>query len=240
MPRRNGPDTSMPSTAALRPASARELIGVQTLLRQTSPTPWCPGAGLYTVAGCFIAFPRGGTGRGAGGDPATAAVAFFCGGEVGTSVVITGAAGAPYEAGLLFLREGNLLEAVVRGLPELPDVLMVNGTGRDHPRRAGLAVHMGALLDIPTIGVTHRPLCALGSWPGEKKGKKSPLSLDGEVVGYWLRTRPGARPLAVHAGWRTSSETAVALVLASTGRVRTPEPVRMARRLARTARASHP
>ena len=240
MPRRNGPDTSMPSMTALRPASTRELVRVQTLLGQTSPSPWHPGAWPYTVAGCFIAFPRGGTGRGGAGDPATTAAVLLRGGEIEASAVITCAAGAPYEAGLLFLREGYLLEAVVRELPELPDVLMVNGTGRDHPRRAGLAVHMGTLLDIPTIGVTHRPLCALGAWPEDRKGQISPLSLDGEVVGYWLRTRTGARPLAVHAGWRTSPETAVALALASTGWARTPEPVRIARRLARTARASHP
>jgi len=226
--------------AALRPASARELVRIQTLLGQTSPVPWRPGAGLYTVAGCFVAFPRGGTGHGAEGDPATAAAALLRGGEIEVSTVIKGAAGAPYEAGLLFLREGNLLESVVRGLPEIPDVLMINGTGRDHPRRAGLAVHLGALLDIPTIGVTHRPLCALGAWPEERKGQISPLSLDGEVVGYWLCTRTGTRPLAIHAGWRTTPETAVALVLASTERARTPEPVRIARRLARTARASHP
>ena len=83
-----------------------------------------------------------------------------------------------------------------------------------------------------------RPWRAEGPWPGEGKGNMSPLLLDGEVVGYWLRTQQGARPLAVHAGWRTVPETAVQMVLGVTGRSRMPEPLRQARRLARSVRAS--
>lgn len=147
-----------------------------------------------------------------------------------------GAAGAPYEPGLLALREGAQLEAAVRGLPQPPDVLLVDGTGRDHPRRAGLALHLGAVLGLPTIGVTHRPLVAAGDWPPDERGARRPLLLDGELVGYWLRTREGTRPLAVHAAWRTDADTAAEVVLA-VSRVRTPEPLRDARRRAREARA---
>jgi deoxyribonuclease V len=125
----------------------------------------------------------------------------------------------------------------VRALPEPPDVLVVDATGRDHPRRAGVALQLGAVLDLPTVGVTHRPLSAEGESPPNERGARSPLVLDGELVGYWLRTRPGTRPLAVHAGWRTDADTAVAVVL-STSRVRTPEPLRRARRGAREARAA--
>ena len=126
--------------------------------------------------------------------------------------MVAGRAGAPYEPGLLFLREGPALEAAVRGLQESPDVLFVNGTGLDHPRGAGLALHLGALLGLPTVGVTHRPLCAQGSWPDDRRGDVSPLVLRGEVVGYWLRTRSGARPLAVHAPepLRLASQAALA------------------------------
>ncbi len=117
-------------------------------------------------------------------------------------------------------------------------MLLVNATGRDHPRRAGLALHLGAVLDLPTIGVTHRPLLAVGEWPEPIRAAHSPLQLDGREVGRWLRTRAGARPLAVHAAWRTDPETATAVVLAATsGKRRTPEPIRRARRLAREARA---
>jgi deoxyribonuclease V len=152
--------------------------------------------------------------------------------------VVRGEAVAPYAAGLLALREGPVLEAVVRALAIAPDVLLVDATGRDHPRRAGLALHLGAVLDLPTVGVTHRPLLADGPWPDDVRGARSELRLDGEVVGAWLRTRPGARPLAVHAAWRTDVDTAVAVVLAATRRHRTPEPIRHARRLARVTRSA--
>jgi deoxyribonuclease V len=127
----------------------------------------------------------------------------------------------------------------VRALPAAPDALLVDATGRDHPRGAGLAWHLGAMLGIPTIGVTHRPLLARGEWPGDERGARSPLWLGESVVGYWLCTRVGRRPLAVHAAWRTDPDTAADLVLA-VSRHRTPTPLREARRLARTARQADP
>ncbi|MGH9382298.1 MAG: endonuclease V, partial [Thermoanaerobaculia bacterium] len=145
----------------------------------------------------------------------------------------------PYAAGLLALREGELLAAAVRALPRRPLVLLVDSTGRDHPRRAGLALHLGALLDLPTVGVTHRPLLATGQWPPARRGERSPLRIDDELVGYWLVTRAGTRPLAIHAAWQTSCELAVRIVLAaSDGRARAPQPLRVARRLAREARSA--
>jgi deoxyribonuclease V len=150
--------------------------------------------------------------------------------------VVPGCAGAPYESGLLALREGALLEAAVRALRELPDVLLVDATGRDHPRRAGLALQLGAVLACPTVGVTHRPLLAEGSWPADEGGARAPLLLGGELVGYWLRTKAGTRPLAVHAAWRTDPDTAVDVIL-SASLARTPEPLRRARTRAREARA---
>jgi deoxyribonuclease V len=125
----------------------------------------------------------------------------------------------------------------VRALPCPPDVLLVDATGRDHPRRAGLALQLGAMLDLPTVGVTHRPLLAEGRWPPAQAGARSPLMLDGAAVGCWVRTRAGARPLAVHPAWRTDPATACAVVLAATGRVRAPAPLREARRVARATRA---
>ena len=155
------------------------------------------------------------------------------------SATVTGFAGAPYEAGLLALREGPLLEAVLRSLPEPPDVLLVNATGRDHPRGAGLALHLGAILDLPTIGVTHRPLLAVGEWPQPRRGAHSRLLMAGRCVGYWVCTRSGARPLAVNAGWRTDPGTALSVVIAaSSEKARTPEAIRQARRIARQARAA--
>jgi deoxyribonuclease V len=149
---------------------------------------------------------------------------------------IVGEAGAAYAPGLLAAREGALLESAVRALPRVPEVLLVNATGRDHPRRAGLALHVGWVLDLPTVGVTHRPLAASGDPPGSKAGSRSPLWIDGEQVGWWLRTRSWARPVAVSPGWRTGLDTAVEVVRATVMRARTPEPIRQARRIARSAR----
>jgi deoxyribonuclease V len=117
-------------------------------------------------------------------------------------------------------------------------VLLVNATGRDHPRRAGLAFHLGAVLELPSVRVTHRPLVADGTWPEDRRGATSPLLLEGELVGYWLRTRPGRRPLAVTARWRMEPDAAVDVVLRAMGWARTPEPLRQASRLARNARAA--
>jgi deoxyribonuclease V len=150
---------------------------------------------------------------------------------------VAGLAGTPYAAGLLALREAPLIDRAVTALGEPPDLLVVNGTGLDHPRRAGLAVHLGAGLAAPSIGVTHRPLFARGEWPSDVAGARTPLLLDGEVVGYWVRLRPGTRPLAVHAGYRTSPSVAVDVALRLTGAARTPEPIREARHAARVARA---
>jgi deoxyribonuclease V len=90
---------------------------------------------------------------------------------------------------------------------------------------------------MPTIGVTHRTLLAEGEWPPAERGASAPIVLDDEVVGAWLRIQPRARPIAVHAGWRTDAETAVAIVMSIASRVRTPEPLRAARRAARLERA---
>jgi deoxyribonuclease V len=174
-------------------------------------------------------------GPGATGDPAWAAAVVLEGRRLAASAVVGGVAGAPYEPGLLALREGALLEAAVRALPAAPDVLIVDSSGRDHPRRAGLALHLGAVLQLPTIGVTHRPLVAAGAWPADARGATSPLLLDTEVVACWLRTRAGTRPLAIHPAWRTDLDAAVAVALRGSGRARTPEPLRAARSHARAA-----
>jgi deoxyribonuclease V len=215
------------------PRTAAELERRQVELAELEPRPWTL-AHEALIGGCFVCFPRGPAGPGVEGDRAWAAAV-----TAADPAVIGGSASAPYAPGLLALREGALLEAAVRALRQPPDVLLVDATGRDHPRGAGLALQLGAVLDVPTVGVTHRPLLAVGQWPArDAQGATSPLALAGRSVGCWLRTRTGARPLAVHPGWRMDAETACAVVLASVRRARTPEPLRAARRLAREARAS--
>jgi deoxyribonuclease V len=209
---------------------------MQERLAAARPEPIAFDSPPRRTAGCYVCFPRGAAGAGAAGDPAWAAAALCDRRRLEVAVTVTGKAGAPYEPGLLALREGPLLEAAVRALPERPEVLLVDATAADHPRGAGLALQLGAVLDLPTIGVTHRPLVATGAWPEAAHGATSPLMLDGRVAGCWLRTRGRARPIAVHPGWRIDLASAVAVVMACS-RTRTPEPLRRARRAARVARS---
>lgn len=219
------------------PSDAEGLVTAQQTLAEAAPEPWRPGGRTARIGGCWACFPRGFSGPGAAGDPAWVAAVLLHAGRLTDRHVAAGTAAASYVPGLMALRAGALLEDAVRGLRQRPDVLLLDATGRDHPRRCGLAVHLGAVLDLPTVGVTHRPLDATGDWPDDRAGATSPLHLAGEVVGCWLRTRVGTRPLVVHPGWRTDLDTAVRVVEeAVTGR-RTPEPLRQARRLARRARA---
>jgi len=219
------------------PSTVEELIAVQEQLARLVPPRWQVPADLGPVAACFVCFARGRNGPGAAGDRGWAAAALVD--EAGEPVTATvrGPAGAPYTAGLLAMREGPLLEAALLALPREPALLVVNATGRDHPRRAGLALHLGVRLGVPSIGVTGRPLLAMGATPGDEAGARIPLSIAGEIVAAWVRTRPGTRPLVAHPGWRTDVDEAVELLLRLTFRWRTPLPLRLARQAARLARA---
>jgi deoxyribonuclease V len=217
------------------PATADELSQLQQALGELTPDRWQPTTPLRRVGACFVCFERV-QGVGAAGDRGFAGAAVTHRRRLLEGVTSSGPAGGPYLPALLALREGPLLEQAVRALPIAPEVLIVNATGRDHPRRAGLAFHLGMVLELPTVGVTTRPLIAEGSWPPDQRGATAMLRLGGEVVGCWVRTRAGAKPVAVHAGWQTDAQDAVQVVLAATRRARTPEPLRRARTLARTAR----
>lgn len=216
--------------------TAAALLDEQQRLATLTPEPW-PVASAAVIGAAFVCFPTGLSGSGDRGDPAWAAATLSPTRGVVQEVVVEGEAGAPYEPGLLALREGPVLESAVRALPRRPDVLLVNAAGRDHPRRAGLALHLGAMLRMPTVGVTHRTFLATGDWPPDTAGASTPLLIEGREVGAWTRVRAGRRPIAAHAAWRTDPATAVDVVLRACEKVRTPEPLRIARRAARKARA---
>lgn len=219
------------------PKTEDDLIAVQNRLASLTPDPWHPPPIPYSIGACFVCFPKGFVGPGGPGDHAWAAAVIMTGGSLDARAVREGTAPAAYRSGFLALREGPLLEDAVRVLPRSFDVLLVDATGKDHPRRAGLALHLGARLKVPTIGVTDRPLVARGDWPADHQGAISPVRLHEEIVGYWVRMVQGARPLVVHAAWRTDAETAVRVALDALGGKRTPEPLRLARQSARSARA---
>jgi deoxyribonuclease V len=192
------------------------------------------------IAGCFVCFPRGQYGAGDAGDPAWAAASLCREGRVIGISRIEGRAGAPYRPAQLALREGSLLEQALRGLPARPEMILANATGRDHPRGCGLALHLGFELQIASVGVTHRPLFAVGTPPRTAAGATAPLWLEDEEVARWVRVSARARPLVAHPGWRTDLDTAVAIVwaLSAGDRARTPLPIRAARQAARDARAA--
>jgi deoxyribonuclease V len=215
------------------PATADKLTQLQQALGEMTPERWQPPTTILRIGACFVCFERV-HGAGAAGDRGFAGAAVTYRRRLLAGVTASGSAGGPYLPTLLALREGPLLEQAARALPIAPEVLLVNATGRDHPRRAGLALHLGAVLGLPTVGVTTRPLLAQGALPVDQRAATAPLRLGGEVVGYWVRTRPGARPVTVHAAWQTDAPAAVQVVLAATRRARTPEPLRRARTPART------
>lgn len=219
------------------PCDANALIDRQQELAGTLVEPWTHPSGPLLAGGCWVCFPRGLTGPGSAGDRAWAAAVVLREQRQLDQNVRVGEATAAYIPGLLGLRVGKVLEATVRGLTVLPDALLVDATGSDHPRRAGLALHLGAVLDVPTAGITHRPLTGEGPWPADRRGAISPVRIDDDVVACWVRTRRGTRPVVVHPGWRIGMDDAVDLILELTPHRRTPEPLRLARNLARRARA---
>lgn len=143
----------------------------------------------------------------------------------------------PYISGLLSFREiPTLLQAVER-LSILPDLIVCDGQGIAHPRRLGLASHLGVLLDLPTIGAAKSRLVGTAEDPLQEAGAWSLLRHRDEVIGAVLRTRVGVKPLYVSPGHRTSLDDAIAVTLACVRRYRLPEPTRLAHHLSRTLEA---
>jgi deoxyribonuclease V len=219
------------------PDDPAALARLQAGLAAQRPEPWTPPDRPLRVAAAFVAFARGQAGPGRPGDRAWVGAVLVEGGRLRRARVVPGVAGDAYAAGLLALREGPMLAEALAPLVPDTDVLLADATGRDHPRGAGLALHLGAALDVPSVGVTHRPLRALGTEPGAAPGDTSPVALDGAAVGAWVRTAGGVRPVVAHAAWRTDVDVAVAVVRCCAGGTRTPEPLRQARRVAREARS---
>ncbi len=226
-----------PSASPAWPRSERELQEEQRRLAELRPEPWVPGQS-DRIGATFVTFS---TPRDPGPGERSWAAAVVVGPDAPSATadraVVSSGVTHPYRPGLLALREGPLLERAVRALLHGPDVLLVNATGRDHPRGAGLALHLGAILGIPTVGITDRPLVATGPEPAAAEGSSAPLLLAGESVGFRVRTRAGTRSVCAHAGWRTDPETAAVLLLAAVDGARTPHALRLARLLARSARA---
>jgi deoxyribonuclease V len=138
----------------------------------------------------------------------------------------------PYVPGLLSFREGPAVLEALEGLKRKPDLLIFDGHGLAHPRRFGLACHIGLLVDIPAIGCAKSRLCGQYEEPDLEGGSTAPLVDAGETIGAVVRTREAVKPVFVSIGHRVDLRTSVDYVLACCRRYRLPETTRWAHRLA--------
>jgi deoxyribonuclease V len=201
--------------------SPREAVRLQAdLAGRVLELPTNP-RGIRRIAGCDIAVA---------GDTLVASVVVMSAdaSEVLEIADAESPARFPYVPGLLSFREiPALLEAFAR-LRRRPDIVLCDGQGRAHPRRCGLASHLGLILDMPTIGVAKSRLCGEAGDPAATRGSWSPLIDRGERIGVVLRTRDSVRPLFVSVGHRVTIEDAIRIVLATGRGRRLPEPTRLA------------
>lgn len=137
----------------------------------------------------------------------------------------------PYVPGLLSFREAPALLAALRQLRHAPDVLMCDGQGLAHPRRFGIACHLGVVTRLPSIGCAKSRLIGQHDEPPRRRGGSAPLFDAGEQIGEVLRTRDGVKPVYLSLGHRMDLRTARAIVLDCATRYRLPEPTRLADRL---------
>jgi deoxyribonuclease V len=140
--------------------------------------------------------------------------------------------GMEYVPGFLSFREVPVLAKALEALQSEPDILMVDGQGYAHPRRFGIACHLGLLTGLPTIGCAKSVLCGKYDNLGVEAGATSPLIHRGEVVGMAVRTRAGVSPVFVSVGYRTNLEASVRWVMACSRGYRIPEPTRLAHKAA--------
>lgn len=231
------------------PGMEREaMLAMQARVRRAATfaeTPETPADGDVdtTVAGVDLAFDD---------DTAVAAAVAIRGGHVQDRRTVRAPVALPYIPGLLAFREAGPMADALAALEADVDLVLCDGNGRLHPREAGLATHVGVLLDRPTVGVAKGLLCgtlADGEDPPFPEGTRVPVHSDGDVqtdvdgpLGYAVQTRQWERagrsinPVYVSPGHRVSTRGAVDLVLGCCAGYKLPEPVRRADRLTRTAR----
>ncbi|NYI06018.1 deoxyribonuclease V [Allostreptomyces psammosilenae] len=217
-----------------RPADEAAARRIQDELRARAE-PFGPGPErVRTIAGVDVAYAGA---AGAADDQLAAAIvvldAFTL--EVVDSAVAVGRAEFPYVPGLFAFRElPTVLDALER-LDTVPDLVLCDGHGVAHPRRFGLACHLGVLTGLPTAGVGKTRLVGEHAEPGAAPGDGADLVHEGEVVGRVLRTQRGVKPVYVSAGHRIGLDAACRHVLATAPRYRLPETTRQADALCRQA-----
>ena len=142
--------------------------------------------------------------------------------------VIAGNLDFPYIPGLLSFRESPLTLAACEQLGITPDLVLVDGQGVAHPRRFGLASHLGLCLNLPTIGCAKSLLCGTHKTPGAEPGSYAEVVDRGEIIGVALRTKLGVKPIYVSIGHKVDLKTAIYWVMKCCRGYRLPEPTRLA------------
>ncbi|MES2626776.1 MAG: deoxyribonuclease V [Pseudomonadota bacterium] len=155
-------------------------------------------------------------------------------GELTASVIAFDTTPFPYVPGLLSFREVPVVMKALACLAVLPDMLFVDGQGIAHPRRLGIAAHLGVLTGLPAIGIAKKRLCGVYEEPDLHKGARSELIHNNEKIGTVLRSKERVKPLFISPGHRVSHETAVRLVEQYLAHHRLPEPTRLADILSKT------
>ncbi len=145
----------------------------------------------------------------------------------------------PYVPGLLSFREVPALLQALDRVHNEPDLILCDGQGIAHPRRFGLASHLGVLTDRPTVGVAKHRLIGQNIDPHQQRGAWEPIRHQGEILGAALRSRVGSQPIFVSTGHRISLPSAIDMVLACAPHYRLPETTRQAHRFASTAAGAH-
>lgn len=143
----------------------------------------------------------------------------------------------PYVPGLLSFREIPVILKALSLLDTVPDMLMVDGHGIAHPRRLGIAAHLGVLLDMPSMGVAKKKLIGSYDELGPHKGDSSMLTHKGEMIGTVLRSKEKVKPLFISPGHRLSHEQAVAIARACLLKHKLPEPTRIADKISKQPQA---
>ncbi len=215
-----------PGTSHPWDVSPKEAVAIQQRLREQVRLEDCFGE-VTRVAGVDVGFERQNRIT-----RAAVAVLDFPGLELVEHAVIRQPTRFPYVPGLLSFRE---VPAVLEALEELqgfPDLLLCDGQGIAHPRRFGIASHLGVLTGIPTIGVAKSRLVGHHRDVPDEKGAWVPLEDKGEVIGAVLRSRKGVKPIFVSPGHCVTLASAVHFVMACVTRYRLPETTRWAHRLA--------
>lgn len=214
------------------PATAREAVPIQNELRAHVRIADDYGT-ITTIAGVDCSYDRA-----ANTTRAVIALIDFASLKPLTSFIADVETAFPYVPGFLSFREIPAILAALSRLDAPPGLLMVDGQGIAHPRRLGIAAHLGALLDLPAIGVAKSRLTGTHEEPGPLRGSHTPLHDKGEIIGTVLRSRDHTAPLYISPGHRVGVEAALAITLRCLTRYRLPEPTRIADKISKSREAA--